>query len=184
MIPLIKRVLRTPFAFISILRIAFRPENELSEKISILVALLSLKFKKLIRSERNNSEYSVSFFDYFVSGFSLEALETLFCEVFLGRPYYFRSHTSAPVIIDCGANIGVSVLYFKKLFPVLLYMHLSLIRIRLSCCRKISFRIKLKTYSCTMWRWVIPPEKSLSSSKMILQPSMPLFERIWVARWK
>jgi FkbM family methyltransferase len=29
----------------------------------------------------------------------------------------FRSSATAPVIYDCGANVGVSVLYFKKLYP-------------------------------------------------------------------
>lgn len=29
----------------------------------------------------------------------------------------FRTHSEKPVIYDCGANVGVSVLYFKKLYP-------------------------------------------------------------------
>jgi FkbM family methyltransferase len=31
--------------------------------------------------------------------------------------YNFSTRHSTPVIIDCGANIGMSVLYFKKLYP-------------------------------------------------------------------
>lgn len=38
-------------------------------------------------------------------------------EIFKREIYRFRSDNSAPVIIDGGANIGLSVIYFKKLYP-------------------------------------------------------------------
>ncbi|MCF0061103.1 FkbM family methyltransferase [Dyadobacter chenwenxiniae] len=38
-------------------------------------------------------------------------------EIFADEFYYFESKNPAPVIFDCGANVGMSVLYFKKLFP-------------------------------------------------------------------
>lgn len=38
-------------------------------------------------------------------------------EIFKQKIYYFESKASDPVIIDCGANIGLSTIYFKKLFP-------------------------------------------------------------------
>ena len=31
--------------------------------------------------------------------------------------YRFRSESAAPVILDCGANIGLSVIYFNHLYP-------------------------------------------------------------------
>lgn len=54
---------------------------------------------------------------YEVSGFSYFALDYLFREVFLSGEYYFETSNTRPVIIDCGSNIGMSVLYFKYLFP-------------------------------------------------------------------
>lgn len=38
-------------------------------------------------------------------------------EIFADEYYYFRSATPQPVIVDCGANVGMSVLYFKKIHP-------------------------------------------------------------------
>lgn len=38
-------------------------------------------------------------------------------ELFKDELYKFVSDTENPYIIDCGANIGLSIYYFKKLFP-------------------------------------------------------------------
>lgn len=59
---------------------------------------------------------------YHFSGFTIYAdsganFSTIIREVFLLGDYYFKSSTPAPYIIDCGANIGISTLYFKALYP-------------------------------------------------------------------
>ena len=38
-------------------------------------------------------------------------------EIFVREIYRFQAATKTPLIIDCGANIGFSILYFKKIFP-------------------------------------------------------------------
>ena len=38
-------------------------------------------------------------------------------EIFKEKCYEFKSETKSPLIIDCGSNIGLSIIYFKKLFP-------------------------------------------------------------------
>lgn len=38
-------------------------------------------------------------------------------EIFSNEIYKFKSDKESPLIYDCGANIGTSVLYFKQLFP-------------------------------------------------------------------
>lgn len=38
-------------------------------------------------------------------------------ELFIEETYRFNSSKTAPRIIDCGANTGLSVIYFKRLFP-------------------------------------------------------------------
>ncbi|MFW6275576.1 MAG: FkbM family methyltransferase, partial [bacterium] len=43
--------------------------------------------------------------------------ETLFDEIFLKQIYRFETKNPKPVIFDCGSHIGLSVLYFKMLYP-------------------------------------------------------------------
>lgn len=41
----------------------------------------------------------------------------MYKEIFEQEIYRFNAQTQTPLIIDCGANIGLSVLYFKRLYP-------------------------------------------------------------------
>lgn len=41
----------------------------------------------------------------------------LFEEIFMQQIYFFESPTARPFIVDCGSNIGMSIFYFKWLFP-------------------------------------------------------------------
>jgi len=54
--------------------------------------------------------FTVKFFNYGMFLF-------LFEEIFIWKPYDFKAATDCPVIIDCGSNIGMSILYFKRLYP-------------------------------------------------------------------
>src|SRR5262249_32185240 len=38
-------------------------------------------------------------------------------EIFVQAPYFFESSNDQPLIFDCGSNIGMSILFFKKLYP-------------------------------------------------------------------
>lgn len=41
----------------------------------------------------------------------------LYKDVFVRRIYHFDAVRSDPFILDCGSNIGVSILYYKHLYP-------------------------------------------------------------------
>jgi FkbM family methyltransferase len=64
-----------------------------------------------------NSAVHQDIFSFKVSANSPQVLYQLFKEIFLERVYYFECEHDEPKIIDAGANIGLSVLYFKFLFP-------------------------------------------------------------------
>lgn len=44
-------------------------------------------------------------------------LKYLFREIFVEETYFFRTDAPQPLIVDCGSNIGMSILYFKALYP-------------------------------------------------------------------
>jgi len=55
--------------------------------------------------------------DYEVFSYSVSTLVFLFRETFVDLDYYFEARSDAPTILDCGSNIGMSILFFKALYP-------------------------------------------------------------------
>lgn len=55
--------------------------------------------------------------DYYITAHSSEEYHQLKSEIFTQDNYYFETEILHPVIIDAGAHIGMSTLYFKKLYP-------------------------------------------------------------------
>ena len=41
----------------------------------------------------------------------------LYKDIFLQRLYHFVAQRNDPLILDCGSNIGMSILYFKRVYP-------------------------------------------------------------------
>ena len=66
-------------------------------------------FKLKIRKER--------IFGLTVHLLNYKTFTSLFRQMFITKEYFFTSETSHPFIIDCGSNIGMSVLFFKQLYP-------------------------------------------------------------------
>jgi FkbM family methyltransferase len=55
--------------------------------------------------------------DYRVATYSLWYLQYMYEEIFIFLRYLFRCVREDPYIIDCGSNIGMSILFFKALYP-------------------------------------------------------------------
>jgi FkbM family methyltransferase len=85
----------------------------------VLLVIYSVAFHKFKTSKQKSQAqiktktilgYSVSFFTY-------PQILHLMEEIFISQIYKFTASTSTPLIIDCGSNIGMSILYFQKLYP-------------------------------------------------------------------
>lgn len=48
---------------------------------------------------------------------NLQECQDIIKEIFLENEYYFQCPKKSPVIIDCGSHIGLSIVYFKKIYP-------------------------------------------------------------------
>ena len=55
--------------------------------------------------------------DFELKSFSSDQLAFLHREIFIELSYYFRASRPDPLIVDGGSNIGVSVAFFKTLYP-------------------------------------------------------------------
>ena len=95
--------------------IAKKSNYSFKEKITIFNTLTSLYFKSVFFTKKK--EVSHAIFGFKVTAYNFGTLLFLFKEIFITKDYFFESETKSPKIIDCGANIGMSVLYFKFIFP-------------------------------------------------------------------
>lgn len=101
--------------FLEIFKLTFVSEFTAMEKLSLFRALIwcyfgvKLKLKKEIVTIKVIG-LRISSFGYFNLLYQLK-------EIFLLGEYQISTTKKSPVIIDCGANIGLSILYFKKKYP-------------------------------------------------------------------
>jgi FkbM family methyltransferase len=75
---------------------------------------LRLSLKRAVARRSTDVEKILGFR---VAHINLKVLSQLFDEIFINAIYYFKPLTDRPFIIDCGSNIGMSILFFKQLFP-------------------------------------------------------------------
>jgi len=68
-------------------------------------------------SSHGGKTIHASFLGYRISFFDARTFISLLSEIFFRREYEFDAMRVDPYIIDCGSNIGMSVLYFKYCYP-------------------------------------------------------------------
>src|SRR3989344_6241937 len=84
----------------------------------LLVTYLKLQFKYLIFTLIFKYKLtSESIFGFKINVLDYWAFLGMFEEIFIQKQYYFDSRNRRPLIVDCGSNIGLSVVFFKILYP-------------------------------------------------------------------
>ena len=74
----------------------------------------SINFKTLTKK---NEDVEVKLGEVIINAPDYHIISILLKEKFIDEEYLIELGSSRPIIIDCGANIGVSLIYFKYLYP-------------------------------------------------------------------
>lgn len=110
-----KRIYSVLRTILNFALLAKRSNYSFKDKIKVFKFLLSNYLKN--KFVRNEGTITQKIFDYNVTAYDYGTLRYLFKEIFLTNEYYFDTLKSSPQIIDCGANIGMTILFFKKVYP-------------------------------------------------------------------
>jgi FkbM family methyltransferase len=87
----------------------------LQYKINAFFILMRLHLK--CREHRSPGDVKETIFGFSITATSYEDLLAMFQEIALKLQYHFTTQKAAPRILDCGANIGFTVLLYKLLYP-------------------------------------------------------------------
>lgn len=99
--------------------------NQLKDLFKVLFHYNKLSVNYNSRSIINNREEEIErykegttmFHGKTINYIDFASYQSTLNELFNQKIYSFKSDKIKPVIIDCGANIGLSILFFKQLYP-------------------------------------------------------------------
>ncbi|MGE5500018.1 MAG: FkbM family methyltransferase [Syntrophothermus sp.] len=78
------------------------------------------EFIKLYMQHKNyprSARVKMDFLNYHFVAVDALSFIFQFKHIFVNQMYRFKTSSAAPVIYDCGANVGLSCLYYKKEYP-------------------------------------------------------------------
>ena len=88
-----------------------------------------------------------------IACFDRHTLNHLFREIFVRQQYYFHAENGTPLVLDCGANLGMASLYFKWLYPNsrVKAFEADPTTFQLLCKNAVDNRLDLETYNYALW---------------------------------
>jgi FkbM family methyltransferase len=103
--------------FFRLLELAFSRQNtHLAGRLRTFLTLLRIHAQAKF-GKKENELIQVQLDGYTVEAYNYVSLVELYTDIFIKQVYRFESPTPQPFIVDCGANIGMAVLFFKQLYP-------------------------------------------------------------------
>lgn len=107
------------FIFIDIIVVAGRlwSQKSLFNKFTLFVMYLKFRLNASFYRRFPRPEYTGNIFGNSIAFNSYETFLYSFKEIFIYQVYRFTTTQMSPTIIDCGSNIGLSVLFFKLICP-------------------------------------------------------------------
>ncbi|HXA00486.1 MAG TPA: FkbM family methyltransferase [Cytophagaceae bacterium] len=82
----------------------------------VKLIFISFMYHRL-KKHSPEQEKKIRIMGYNISFFNFPFLINQFEEIFIYSSYHFKSANKNPFILDCGSNIGMSVLYFTIFYP-------------------------------------------------------------------
>lgn len=110
----IREILTTPFKLWEFLSIAYHSDTNTLEVFKVLS---QLHLKRVLFPEKDNQVVSQKILGFKIYSYRYRSIELLFHEIILNKEYYTEFSKKGPVILDCGANVGMATFYLKRLFP-------------------------------------------------------------------
>jgi FkbM family methyltransferase len=91
--------------------------SDLFPRRNLLLGYLKIKLLGAIRYYNTNEINQIRLLGFTINFYNTKLLLSMFRDIFLRKDYFIRNPIANPLIIDCGANIGVSTIFFKMLYP-------------------------------------------------------------------
>ena len=111
--------LRQSMIFLRYLGLIAANKSGLNKRVLLFMFrdYLKLKILNLLPKLFKSRIDQLSFLGHYFSFFDLKTTTSLIESIFIENEYFFKLKNKKPNIIDLGSNLGLSIIYFKTLYP-------------------------------------------------------------------
>jgi FkbM family methyltransferase len=89
----------------------------IKQKSQLIKTYLFLVFSNKFNRDQTLKKRYIKLFNYKIRTYNFKLFFYVFYEIFINEDYKFNSLNPNPIILDCGANLGLATIYFKLKYP-------------------------------------------------------------------